>query len=283
MILKSHTFKVAVPVFIAGAAMMAFSSRSLEEKGAFVYEPNPGALAKSPFGRTVGMALQGPINRFWGRGISPTESRTELLDGNRPDEKLFNLVTRLREDKLDAVPPKELRETYKDYSFERIERKLELAWKMDPRNYGNYAIYQMFLWEGFNHKIFEPQYEVQELSLATLETCLQDEGNPVSLLTAGQAAYDLVFDARTSDKQTQEEAIQNIGIYSQVLPSILDDFDSLVAEMKENGRWNNFSEVKKAEFQDRRNYLETLNRETQGVVERLTSVSPNLVKGGTQS
>ena len=274
--------KSVVPAFGVGAIMVAFSSRSLEQEGAFAFEPNPGALAKSPYGRTVGMALQGPVNRFWDRGIGATEQRAELLEGSRPDQKLFNWVTNLREDKTEGRAPDELAETYKDHTFSLIEKKLELAWRMDPRNFGNYAIYQMFLWEGFNSEVFESQFEVRELSLATLNASLADEGSPVSLLTAAQAAYDLVFEARTSKTQDQQESYNDITTYSELLPQIVADYDSLVSGMKSDGRWADFSEVKKGEFGARRDYLGVLLDETRIVVEKLTQTEEKL-KEGSQS
>ena len=282
MNLKIDTVKFVAPALIGGALMVAFSSPSLENEGAFNYKPNPGAMARSPYGRTVGMALQGPVNRFWDRGVGSVEGKAEMLDGSRPDEKLFNFLTELREEKSDGRAPKELRDVYQDYAMARIEKKLEMAWNMDPRNFGNYAIYQMFLWEGFNRKQFEPKLSVRDLSLATLEASLADRESPVSLLTAAQASYDLIFEARTSKTQDEDESIQDINTYSKVLPQIISDYDDMVVAMKSDGRWDQFSEVKRAEFAGRRTYLEKLNNETEMVVEKLTKKNDSN-KGGSQS
>ena len=281
MNLKADTMKFVAPVFVAGVVIVALSSPSLEKEGAFEFEPNPGALAKSPFGRTVGMALQGPITRFWDRGVGSIEAKPELTDGSRPDEKLFDWVTKMREAKVDGKPPEEMKAFYKEYAMARIEKKLAVAWKMDPRNFANYAIYQMFLWEGFASEMVEPEMKVRELSLKTLETSLSDEESPLSLLTAAQAAYDLVFAARTSKVQEQREATQDIYTYSKMIPEILEDYDGMVAMMKTDGRWEQFSEAKRSEFTSRKVYLEHLKEETKTVLKTLTNIEE--VEGDVRS
>lgn len=279
MNIKSNTLRFAAPVFVLGVVLVATSFSRLEEGGHFQYQPNPGALAKSPFGRTVGMALQGPITRFWDRGVGRVEEKTNLAAATRPDEKLFNWVTELREAKTEVGVPLELSDDYSDYAMARIEKKLSLAWKMDPRNFANYAIYQMFLWEGFNKEVIDADLGVRELSLQTLETSLADKESPVSLLTAGQAAYDLVFAARTSKEQDPAEAQKDIEVYSQLLPEIISGYDEMVATMKADGRWDKFSDVKKLEFSERKAYLEHLNTETRTVAEQLTQSLVTMKEG----
>ncbi|WP_411847199.1 hypothetical protein AAFN60_07240 [Roseibacillus persicicus] len=273
MNIKSNTFGFAAPVFVLGAVLVAASSARLEQGGHFEYQPNPGALAKSPFGRTVGMALQGPITRFWDRGVGKIEKKAELQAANRPDEQLFNWVTELREAKTEVGVPVDLSDQYSEYAMARIEKKLSLAWKMDPRNFANYAIYQMFLWEGFNDEVINSELKVRELSLKTLETSLADKESPVSLLTAGQAAYDLVFAARTSKDQDPAEALADIRTYSRMLPEIISGYDEVVEVMKADGRWDKFSDIKKLEFSERKAYLDHLNNETRNVAEQLTQSS----------
>ena len=267
---KSNIFRFAAPLCVGGLALTLLSAPSLEKDGHFEYDPNPGAMAKSPFGRTVGMALQGPITRFWDHGVGSNSASAELIEANRPDEKLFNFVSELRDGKTAQGASEKLDEEYKDYAMARVEKKLSLAWKMDPRNFANYAIYQMFLWEGFNYDVISSDLDVRTLSLQTLETSLEDKESPVSLLTAGQAAYDLVFAARTSKEQNSEEAFDDINTYSRLLPQIIKDYDVIVSAMQEDGRWDRISEVKKSEFNERKAYLERLNQETREVVERLS-------------
>ena len=178
--------------------------------------------------------------------------------------------------------PGVLGDEYQDYAMARIEKKLSLAWKMDPRNFGNYSIYQMFLWEGFNNEVIEPQMSSRELSLTTLRVSLSDQESPLSLLTAGQAAYDIVFAARTSKNQTPREISEDIKTYSMLLPEILNDFEGVVVAMQSDGRWDQFSEVKKAEFEHRKEYLEHLNKETQTVMESLSKNEERL-EGGLAS
>lgn len=279
MNLKLDSIKVVVPVFVAGVVMMALTSPILEENGHFDYQPNPGALAQSPFGRTVGLALQGPVTRFWDRGVGSIEKEQKLSTGGRVDQRLFNHVSSLRNAKTNGQTPAELGDQYQDFAMAKIEKKLSLAWKMDPRNFSNYAIYQMFLWEGFNNGLIESEMKVRELSLRTLEVSLDDEQSPMSLLTAGQAAYDLVFAARTDDDQDYEEATRDVDTYSKMIPEILNEYDEMVAEMQRNGRWDLYSEVKKSEFEQRKRYLEHLNSQARRMVEQLTQSEEQTTEG----
>lgn len=279
MNLKLDSIKVVVPVFVAGVVMMALTSPILEENGHFDYQPNPGALAQSPFGRTVGLALQGPVTRFWDRGVGSIEKEQKLSTGGRVDQRLFNHVSSLRNAKTNGQTPAELGDQYQDFAMAKIEKKLSLAWKMDPRNFSNYAIYQMFLWEGFNNGLIESEMKVRELSLRTLEVSLDDEQSPMSLLTAGQAAYDLVFAARTDDDQDYEEATRDVDTYSKMIPEILNEYDEMVAEMQRNGRWDLYSEVKKSEFEQRKRYLEHLNSQARRMVEQLTQSEEPTTEG----
>jgi hypothetical protein len=282
MNIKLDPIRFAAPVFLAGVAIVAFSSSSLEKGGHFEYQPNPGALAKSPFGRTVGMALQGPVVRFWDRGIGSVSKEQKLVEASRPDERLFNFISELRIAKGEGNTPAELHDDYEDFAMAKIEKKLSLAWKMDPRNFANYSIYQMFLWEGFNDGVIESDMKVRELSLQTLQESLEDNESPTSLLTAGQAAYDLVFTARTAKDQSPEETFRDVDTYSQMLPGILGEYEELVAAMQRDGRWDAYSDAKKNEFGDRKNYLERLNNETRVVLEQLTN-SGQIQKGGRSS
>lgn len=282
MNLNLDTFKVVAPAFAVGALLMALAKPSLKDGGHLEFDPNPGAIAKSPYGRTVGMALQGPITRFWDLGVGSIEKPQELGEADTPDEVLFNFVSKLRDAKSKTGVPSELSEVYQDYAMARIEKKLSLAWEMDPRNFANYAIYQMFLWEGFNDGIIDVEMNVRELSRQTLESSLADNESPLSLLTAGQAAYDLVFAARTSKEQSAQETFEDIDTYSRMLPSILESYEELVATMQEDGRWDEYSAAKKEEFEQRKAYLEHLNNETRTVVEQLTN-SEEKTKGGRNS
>lgn len=265
---KLGKFRIAAPLLLLGVFCTAGTQSALEKSGRMHYQPNPGALARSPFGRTVGMALQGPITKFWDRGVGSVIDDQEDVEGSRPDQKLFNWVNDMRDAKTDVAEESKLYHEHRSHIMARIEKKLALAWDMDPRNYANYAIYQMFLWENFSSDVIESEHSVRDLSLATLEASLADEDSPISLLTAGQATYDLVFAARTSTDQNPSQASQDIKTYSELLPDLIGRYEGLVAEMKADGRWDKFSEVKRLEFGWRKNYLEKLKEDTDLYISR---------------
>lgn len=258
-------------LLLVGVTTAAISQSGIASKGALSYEPNPAALQRSPYGRTIGMALQGPVTRFWDRGIGSMEETLKLEEASRPDQRLFNHIAEMQQGKADTKGLYNRSKKYQQHMMGKVEQKLSLAWKFDPRNFGNYAIYQTFLWEDFSGDTFAAAMTSRELSLKTLELALKDERSPTSLLTAGQASYDIVFDARLDEEMSQEDRAANIEQYGQSLKDVIERYEGLVAEMKADGTWNKFSPVKIDEFQQRKVYLDNLNRETKKVAHELAS------------
>lgn len=261
-------------LLIVGVTTAAISQSGIAAKGALSYEPNPAALQRSPYGRTIGMALQGPVNRFWDRGIGSMEASLKLEEASRPDQKLFNHIAVMQQGKADTKGLYSRSKKYQQHMMGKIEEKLSLAWRFDPRNFGNYAIYQTFLWEDFSGDAFVAEMTARELSLKTLDFSLQDKRSPTSLLTAGQASYDIVFDSRLDQSLPAEKRAADIKKYGQFLKEVIDRYEALVAEMKSDGSWDAFSPAKMEEFHQRKVYLDHLSRETKRVSQELAALPP---------
>ncbi|MDA0766376.1 MAG: hypothetical protein O3A87_03390 [Verrucomicrobia bacterium] len=78
-------------VLTLGLAAWHFAGKSLQSDGLFEAEPNVLSLKGSPFGKTIAMAMQGPIDVYWHEGEAhdhvhaPGESCTEC-DGGHGEE-----------------------------------------------------------------------------------------------------------------------------------------------------------------------------------------------------
>lgn len=258
-------------LFLVGVTVAAISQAKVASQGALSYEPNPAALQRSPYGRTIGMALQGPVNRFWDRGIGGVEESFELEEVSSPHQKLFNHIAKMQQGKAETQGLFSRSKKYQKHAMGKVEEKLSLAWRFDPRNFGNYAIYQTFLWEDFSGEAYTAEMTARELSMKTLALSLQDERSPTSLLTAAQASYDIVFDARLDKKMSPEQRAQYIAEYGESLQNVIRRYELLVAEMKADGSWQEFSPVKIEEFEQRKIYLDHLSRETEKVTQELAS------------
>ena len=74
-------------VLALGLGIWHFAGKSLQEAGQYEREPNVLCLKGSPFGKTIAMAMQGPVDVYWHEGEAhdhdhgPSESCSEC-DGN---------------------------------------------------------------------------------------------------------------------------------------------------------------------------------------------------------
>lgn len=68
MKLHDKTQLLRLGVLSLGLAAWGYAGKSLQEDHLFAFEPNVLCLKGSPFGRTIAMAMQGPIDVFWHEG-----------------------------------------------------------------------------------------------------------------------------------------------------------------------------------------------------------------------
>lgn len=68
MSLPLKTTLIRAGLLCLGLAAWAGAGRSLHERGAFQFVPNAFSLKGSPFGRTLGMAMQGPVDVYFHQG-----------------------------------------------------------------------------------------------------------------------------------------------------------------------------------------------------------------------
>lgn len=71
--------------FLLGVGLWAGFSVRFDAEDRFAYEPNPGCVKGSPYGKVLALAMQGPIDFYWHKGQSHEHVET-LQEGAAHDE-----------------------------------------------------------------------------------------------------------------------------------------------------------------------------------------------------
>lgn len=88
-----HRHVTGFGVFALGLVLCAAAGKSLMESGEFGREPNILSLNGSPFGKTIAMAMQGPVDVYWHEGEAhdhvhaPGESCSGCDHDTQPDSR----------------------------------------------------------------------------------------------------------------------------------------------------------------------------------------------------
>ena len=65
---KSKIIALQLVLLAIGTVAWAWQSRSFQQDGKLAHEPNLLHLKRSPFGRTLALAMRGPVDVYWHRG-----------------------------------------------------------------------------------------------------------------------------------------------------------------------------------------------------------------------
>ena len=196
---------------LTGAGLWTFAGSHLGASGAFDFEPNPLGIHRSPYGSTIAMALQSPIDRDWHgvlevHGIADHGGHDDCEHdhdcghagcGHDHDEtaetETAPLVDRLEglvAERTNPLPPTPAHQLY---IRRQIDRKLRFAYQLDPSHYGNYNAYHHFLIDGQAEMTdadrSERQAFAERLATQTIRYCLAENADPRPALTAASAAY----------------------------------------------------------------------------------------------
>jgi len=127
----------------------------------------------------------------------------------------------------------------------------------------------MLLYESFDRRRMADPEKALNISEKTIQAAWNDSTNPSSLLTAGQAAFDLGLTAVTYKEELKSQSAE-IAELSKALPMVLREYESLVREMRSNGRWDELTELKKSELNKRYQWLANLEKKQAPLLRRLT-------------
>lgn len=211
---------------LAVAVAWAGQSVSLREQGMLDLTPNIAALGQSPYGKTLGFAIQSPIDAYWHSAEDhdhdhehghdaehehehdpnePGGTHPGCADPHCPHEHgavatanpgeaphgLLPAAKGFIEEMSHAVEkrtsPYGQSSAHKRYIRRQIERKLATAYWLDPGNYANYNAYHLFLSESSLHTRDVDFPSVRDLADRTRLSVDSEGVNPEPWLTAASA------------------------------------------------------------------------------------------------
>ena len=75
---KTQIIALQVVLLASGAYATKKLSKSMLDDGKLNPQPNVLHLKRSPFGRTLALAMRGPVDIYWHRGARTTTEATEM-------------------------------------------------------------------------------------------------------------------------------------------------------------------------------------------------------------
>ena len=146
-----------VLVALAGVAW-AWQTIRLREAGKLDLVPNIASIGRSPYGKTLAMAIQGPVDAYWHKGREPhhdhgpEHGHAEGEDGAPEDGgaglvKAKEFLEGMEAAVVNPNTPYGQSAAHEKYLHRQIERKLEVAYWLDPGNYANFNALALFLSE----------------------------------------------------------------------------------------------------------------------------------------
>jgi hypothetical protein len=178
---------------------------ALRDRGLLDLNPNLCGIGSSPYGKTLGMVIQSPIDAYWhAKGVEDHHDHGGAAAFGALDElaagvedqplaparllaKAKGIVSGLGGAVKERNNPHALTQGHQRYLRRQIERKLATAYWFDPTNYTNYNAYHLFLSEAELHTREVDFDSVLELCDRTLEYVEREQVNPEPWLTGAAA------------------------------------------------------------------------------------------------
>ena len=184
----------------------AWQTISLRQAGHFDMVPNFAAIGSSPYGKTLAMAIQGPVDDYWHKGREAHHDHAEpggehvhsadcehgSSDSKEDRAGEFKGVKSFLEEMEAAVvnpnTPYGQTAAHEKYLHRQIEKKLEVAYWLDPGNFANFNSLSLFLSESaVASRKLNPErvYYFADQTIAFVEA--REKVNPEPWLTSASA------------------------------------------------------------------------------------------------
>lgn len=274
---------------------------SMEKKQRLQSPINPMALYSSPYGKLLSSLLQQPINSAWHKGIEIHEQKKEDEQGEHKHEnagkmehshhgetdhcdecdlaagrfaKRQNRTSMLSamSDEIDHLTvlsskrtnPKPIAPAHKLYIAQNIEKKLLVAYNLDPTNYGAYDALFLFLTEnpvsglGGEHQLKQAEF----ITGHTLRISALEEINPLPSITAALATLNLFMLNFVHEKP--KDVAYNKALYERI-SGYLAKYQRLKADAENDGAWELVPEAWRIQADERAALIANVAR---GLVEK---------------
>ncbi|BDS08493.1 hypothetical protein NT6N_35330 [Oceaniferula spumae] len=85
--MKRNIQKIAVGgTFLVGVGLWAGFAMQFQADDKLAYDPNPGCIKGSPYGKVLALAMQGPIDFYWHKGQSHEHAATLKAENRKAEE-----------------------------------------------------------------------------------------------------------------------------------------------------------------------------------------------------
>ena len=258
--MKPTAFHRAFPWLLAAVAALLWlpAAFQLRAGGHLEFTPNPGSIGSSPYGKTLGLAIQGPIDVFWhvGQNEDPFDDHHHH-DGAAEHADLPSGIDAARHWLEDLQHASRRRTSdfapgglHRIHLRREVERKLRFAYWLDPTNFANYNALFLFLTEQSLTERDSNFGAVLELADQTREIVEREQANPEPWLTAAAthlAHLEIAY--RLKDEQAPDyETIQH---HLEGMESSLNRFAFLRDFLVTYGAWERIPAVRRADMEDR--------------------------------
>lgn len=254
----------------AGAGW-AWQAVSLREAGHFDLVPNFAAIGRSPYGKTLAMAIQGPVDAYWHKGREAHHDHSDHPPGQdgeecgHVDKEAKGLVERAKSfvEEMEAAvvnpnTPYGQSAAHEKYLHRQIEKKLEVAYWLDPGNYANFNSLALFLSEtALASREVNPEkvYYFAEHTISFVEE--KEKVNPEPWLTAASAVLAKMQwyeQLRDSMPDARERFAAEIPRYERHLNQYLFLRDLQMAR----GTWEGIPEARRQAMESRHKMISKL-------------------------
>ena len=292
---SSKILTLQLILLVVGTVGWVSKSKSLQESGTFDHAPNPLHLKGSPFGRTLALAMRGPVDVYWHRGAVHEHGHDgpcgpECEHDHGPECEVG--CEHDHDHAEPAVSPKQfagirpfildhiegMRRTYytrtntstdskrhRAYIMGETQKRLNISYEMDPSNLSGYGAYFLFLSEALarlegeeteSEAIGMQRRAAHTLAHATLDYCLKHRDEAPAMITAATAAHDCVQILLDYPEPDMKLARD----YLRLLDGSLYEYESLRAEMIQSGTWERFPLSRRAEMEKTHSLVRVLHR-----------------------
>lgn len=292
----SHLISIAL--IGGGVAGFAAISGDLVKNEEVAVPLNVLGINRSPYGEVIAMAMQGPIDTYFHAVIAkghvcedPDHCNHDHSDHDHSDygeevavrgnagfnDRLRHFIEEMGEGLEQRTNPRGASDAHKFYLRRGIEDKLKFAYQLDPGHYGNYNSYSLFLTEPQLGTRPELTPSAAKLAQDTINYCLSQRTDPRKALTAAAAAgnvIELMFNDRQVHPENPNYTTDQMREVLQVMDQAIGLYSHLANEWVNDGQWENLSELRLAEVEERFNFVLKI-RETFGqAIRRLEDLPP---------
>ncbi|WP_411827105.1 hypothetical protein [Luteolibacter sp. AS25] len=296
--MKPSSNIISIALIGAGVAGFVVSSKPLLKNADLDAPLNPLGINRSPYGEVIAMAMQGPIDTFFhaveGEGhkcddpehcqhhqLKKEDDLVIVEHGSWNDRAQF-FIESLGKGLEERTNPRAATDSHKFYLRRGIEDKLRFAYNLDPGHYGNYNAYHFFLTEPQLGTRPELTPHAAKLADETIRYCLSQRSDPRQALTAAAAATNIIqlmFEDRAanpdSSRYTTEQMREVLGVVDQSIGL----FSHLSKEWEDQGVWENLSELRIVEAQERLNFILKVRESQEAGIRRLEGLPSRQTMG----